>query len=244
MIRQFLRALGTALLVAGIALVIDAGLTVAWQEPFSAAYAHFVQGGLDDDLDDLEGGGPEGAERAALAALAMREQKIAYLARSVRRRVPEGQPIARISIPALGVGKAVVNGTNTADLRKGPGLIESTELPGLGGTTAIAGHRTTYGAPFHSVDKLKKGNRILIGTPYGRFEYVVTGKRIVKPTDTWVLERIGRERLVLSACHPLYSAAERIIVFADLRRYVPPTKGPWADVLAAKSGTLSATAAG
>ncbi len=243
MIRQFLRALGTALLVAGIALVIDAGLTVFWQEPFSAAYAHFVQGGLDDELTDLDEGGPADAERAALAALAERDQKIAYLARSVRRRVRDGQPIARISIPALGVGRAVVNGTNTADLRKGPGLIESTELPGLGGTTAIAGHRTTYGAPFHSVDKLKKGNRILVGTPYGRFEYVVTHKRIVKPSDTWVLERIGRERLVLSACHPLYSAARRIIIFADLKRYVPPTKGPWADVLAAGAGagTLSTT---
>ncbi|MBJ7471896.1 MAG: class E sortase, partial [Solirubrobacteraceae bacterium] len=167
MIRRFLRAFGTALLVAGIALVIDAALTVVWQEPFSAAYAHFVQGGLDEDLEQLDAG-PADAERAALAALTEREQKIAYLARSVRRRVEPGQPIMRISIPALGVGKAVVNGTDTADLRKGPGLIESTELPGLGGTTGIAGHRTTYGAPFHSVDKLKKGNRILIGTPYGR----------------------------------------------------------------------------
>lgn len=244
MVRRFLRALGTALLVAGIALVLDAGLTVVWQEPFSAAYAHFVQGGLDDDLDQLDDGGATDAEAAALAALGEREQKIAYLARSIRRRVGKDEPIARISIPALGVGKTVVDGTDTAALRKGPGLIESTDLPGLGGTTAIAGHRTTYGAPFHSVDKLKKGNRILIGTPYGRFEYRVSNKRIVKPTDVWVLERIGRERLVLSACHPLYSAAERIIVFAELERYVPPTKGPWAKVLQARHGTLAETAAG
>ncbi len=242
MIRRFLRALGTALLVAGIALVIDAGLTVFWQEPFSAAYAHFVQGGLDGDLDELDQAGPGAADSAALAALTERDQKIAYLARSVRRKVEPGESIARISIPALGVGRTVVNGTDTADLRKGPGLIESTEMPGLGGTTGIAGHRTTYGAPFHSVDKLKKGNRIFIGTPYGRFEYVVERKRIVNPTDVWVLERVGRERLVLSACHPLYSAEQRIIVFADFVRYVPPSKGPWADVLAAKSGTLAATA--
>ena len=242
MIRRFLRALGTALLVAGIALVIDAGLTVVWQEPFSAAYAHFVQGGLDDDLEQLDNEGPGAAETAALAALTERDQKIAYLARSTRRKVAEGDPIVRISIPALGLGRAVVNGTQTDDLRKGPGLIESTELPGLGGTTGVAGHRTTYGAPFHSIDKLKKGNRIFIGTPYGRFEYRVTHQRIVKPSDVWVLERIGRERLVLSACHPLYSAAQRIIVFADFVRYVPPAKGPYADVLAAKSGTLAKTA--
>lgn len=240
MIRRFLRSLGTALFVAGLALIVDAGLTVAWQEPFSAAYAHFQQGGMDSELSSLDASGPARAEVDALAGLTEREQKIAYLARSVRRRVDHDEPIVRISIPKLGLGRTVVNGTDTAGLRKGPGLIESTDLPGLGGTTAIAGHRTTYGAPFHSIDRLTKGDRILVGTPYGRFEYAVERKRIVKPTDVWVLERIGRERLVLSACHPLYSAAERIIVFAELVRYVPPTKGPWANVLARTGGSLSA----
>ncbi|MDO9356517.1 MAG: class E sortase [Solirubrobacteraceae bacterium] len=241
MIRRFLRALGNALLVAGVALMVDAGLTVAWQEPFSAAYAHFVQGGLNGDLDELSAAGPGAGDVAALAALSERDQKIAYLARSIRRQVPKGQPIARISIPKLKLGRAVVDGTDTASLRKGPGLIESTDLPGLGGTTAIAGHRTTYGAPFHSIDRLKKGDRIFVGTPYGRFEYVVNRQRIVKPTDVWVLERIGRERLVLSACHPLYSAAERIIVFAEFVKYRPPSKGKWASVLSAKTGSLAAT---
>ncbi len=160
----------------------------------------------------------------------------------MRRRVGEGEPIARVSIPKLGLGRTVVNGTDTAALRRGPGLIESTELPGLGGTTAIAGHRTTYGAPFHDIDKLRKGDTIVVGTPYGNFVYAVDRTRIVKPTDTWVLERIGRERLVLSACHPLYSAAERIIVFAEFVRYRPPSKGKWAKVLQAQpTGSLAAT---
>lgn len=243
MIRRFLRSLGTALLIAGVTLVIDAGLTVVWQEPFSAAYAHLVQGGLDGDLDDLNDSGPDQADRDALAALSEREQKVAYLARSLRRRVPKGQSVVRVSIPKLKLGRAVVDGTDTAALRKGPGVIESTDLPGLGGTTAIAGHRTTYGAPFHDVDRLRKGDKILVGTPYGRFEYEVSRQRIVKPSDVWVLQRIGREHLVLSACHPLYSAAERIIIFAELVGYRPPSKGPWAKALATTSGSLARTPA-
>ncbi|MBO9532396.1 MAG: class E sortase [Solirubrobacteraceae bacterium] len=245
MIRRFIRSLGTALLIAGVALILDAALTVVWQEPVSAAYSMVVSGKLDDELADLDTEGPAASEAAVLQALATRDQRIAYLARSLRRRVDYGEPIARISIPKLKLKKAVVDGTDTAALRKGPGLIESTELPGLGGTTAIAGHRTTYGAPFHDIDKLVRGDTIAVGTPYGNFVYEVERKRIVKPTDVWVLQRIGRERLVLSACHPLYSAAQRIIVFAKFVRYRPPAKGPWAKVLQARpTGTLSATPGG
>lgn len=240
MIRQFVRALGTALLIAGVVLMLDAALTVVWQEPLSAAYSAIVRGKVDDELGDLEKRGPVSSEVAALEALATREQRVAYLARSVRRRVPYGQPIARIAIPKIHLKRAVVDGTDTAALRRGPGLIESTELPGLGGTTAIAGHRTTYGAPFHSIDKLTKGDKIVLGTPYGDFVYKVDRHRIVKPTDTWVLQRVGREQLVLSACHPLYSAAQRIIVFAELVRYRAPKHGPWAKVLQGKPrGTLA-----
>lgn len=233
MIRRFLRSLGTGLLIAGVILILDAALTVIWQEPFSYAYSAVIQGGLDEDLAQLGNEGPAAAEREALAALAARDQKIAYLARSLRRRVPSGSPIARVSIPKLDVTKPVINGTSTGDLRKGPGLIESTDLPGLGGTTAIAGHRTTYGAPFNAVDDLRAGDRIILTLPYGRFDYRVERTQIVKPDALWVLDRVGRERLVLSACHPLHSAAERIIVFARFDRYRPPESGDWADALSA-----------
>jgi sortase A len=240
MIRRFVRSLGTALLIAGLALIIDAALTVGWQEPISAAYSAVVRGQIDGDLGHLEASGPATGELAALEALATRDQKIAYLARSVRRRVGENAPIARISIPKIHVKRTVVNGTGTAALRKGPGLIESTEMPGLGGTTGIAGHRTTYGAPFHDLDRLRTGDTIAVGTLYGNFIYRVERRRIVQPTETWVLERIGRDRLVLSACHPLYSAQQRLIVFASLVRYRPPSKGPWAKVLSAQvSGSLA-----
>ncbi len=228
-------------MIAGIALIADAALTVVWQEPVSAAYSAVVRGQLDDELAQLDTRGPAASESAVLEALATRDQRIAYLARSIRRRVAYGQPIARISIPKLGLRRAVVDGTDTAALRKGPGLIESTELPGLGGTTAIAGHRTTYGAPFHSIDRLRKGDRIVVGTPYGSFVYAVERQRIVKPTIRGCSIASAASGSCSPPATPLYSAAERIIVFAELVRYRPPTKGPWAKVLQAQpAGTLAA----
>ena len=111
-----------------------------------------------------------------------------------------------------------MQGTGTADLRRGPGHYPDTPLPGQRGTVAIAGHRTTYGAPFHDVDDLRRGDAIVLSMPYGRFTYRVQRTRIVEPTATEVTDPVGYDRLVLSACHPLYSAAQRIIVFARLEK--------------------------
>jgi sortase A len=84
------------------------------------------------------------------------------------------------------------------------------------GTVGIAGHRTTYGAPFRHVDRLRRGDKVEVDMPYGRFTYEVQRTRIVPPTAIWVTDRVSYDRLVLSACHPLYSAAKRIVVFARL----------------------------
>jgi sortase A len=94
-------------------------------------------------------------------------------------------------------------------------------MPGERGTVAIAGHRTTYGAPFRKVDKLDPGDRIELRMPYGDFVYRVERTKIVPPTELSVLDRVDHDRLVLSACHPLYSAAQRIIVFARLTTATP-----------------------
>ena len=111
-----------------------------------------------------------------------------------------------------------MEGTEADDLRKGPGHYPATPLPGQRGTIGIAGHRTTYGAPFHDIDDLRPGDRIELAMPYGSFTYRVERTRIVPPTATEVTDRVGYDRLVLSACHPLYSAAQRIVVFARLER--------------------------
>ena len=110
----------------------------------------------------------------------------------------------------------MVEGTGTGDLRRGPGHYPDTPLPGARGTVAVAGHRTTYGAPFRRLDQLGRGDRIEMVMPYGRFTYTVERTRIVPPTATWVTTAPRHDRLVLTACHPLYSAAQRIVVFARL----------------------------
>jgi sortase A len=112
----------------------------------------------------------------------------------------------------------VIEGTKTGDLRKGPGHYGDTPLPGQRGTVAIAGHRTTYGAPLRTIDKLRRGDPIQIEMSYGRFTYRVEKTRIVDPSEVSVKRRVAYDRLILSACHPLYSAAQRIVVFARLER--------------------------
>ena len=214
--RAALRHFANVLIVAGVLLMADAVLTVVWQEPLSAYLAHRQQGKLSKNLVALDRAGVSPLEARALSAIDDQSARMAFLGRSLRRRVPDGGALGRIEIPKIGASFVFVDGTNTADLRKGPGLYEETPMPGAGGTTAIAGHRTTYGSPFRHVDELKAGDTIRLRLPYGVFEYSVEKTLIVKPTALWVTRRVGHDRLVLSACHPLYSAAKRIIVFARL----------------------------
>lgn len=130
--------------------------------------------------------------------------------------VPEGEPTARIRIPKIGVDKIVVEGVSLADLKKGPGHYPQTPLPGQEGNAAIAGHRTTYGAPFNRIDELVAGDEIFVETVQGEFRYLVTEQLIVSPSQVEVLEDKGDDRLTLTACHPKYSARQRIVVVAQL----------------------------
>jgi len=130
--------------------------------------------------------------------------------------VPEGEAMARLRIPVIGVDKIVVEGVSLGDLKKGPGHYPETPLPGQEGNAAIAGHRTTYGAPFNRIDELVAGDEILVETAQGEFRYLVTEQLIVSPTQVEVLDDKGDNRLTLTACHPKYSARQRIIVVAEL----------------------------
>jgi sortase A len=215
-VRRPLRALSTVLIIAGVLMLSDAALTVAWQEPVSGVYARIVQGRLSDDLHKLELQRPSAVELAALEALKGETRRMAFLARRLRVTAHPGDAVGRIRIPKIGANFVVVNGTDTVSLRKGPGIYDEVPFPGAPGTTAIAGHRTTYLAPFRKIDKLRRGDKITIEMPYGRFTYDVERTRIVPPTEVSVIKRVSYDRLVLSACHPLYSAAKRIVVFARL----------------------------
>jgi len=219
--RRILRTLSSVLIVAGTLLIADAVLTVTWQEPGSALFAHFEQRRLDDELRALESDTLPTVDRRALAGLRDQRRKLAFAARSLDRRARAGRSLGRIRMPRIDVSTVVVAGTGTADLRKGPGHYPGTPLPGVRGTVGVAGHRTTYGAPFRKIDKLRKGDRIELDMPYGRFVYEVERTRIVPPTATWITDRVSYDRLVLSACHPLYSAAKRIAVFARLVQSEP-----------------------
>ena len=134
--------------------------------------------------------------------------------RVVGAQAAEGRRDRRIIIPKIDVDEYVVEGTDTESLRKGPGHYPETPLPGEPGTVAIAGHRTTYGAPFRNLDKLKHGDMIVVDMPDHRYVYRVEQTKIVDDQDLSVLTPVGYKRLLLSACHPLYSAAQRIVVFA------------------------------
>jgi sortase A len=219
--RRALRACSTVLIVAGALMVADAGATFAWQEPVSALMARLAQNRLAGELEEIERAAPTPVQRRALRSLRTDRRRIAFLAREARQASDEGDPIGRIEIPAIGAEFVVVQGTDGATLRRGPGHYPDTAFPGLGGTVAIAGHRTTYGAPFRRTDDLEPGDEIVLEMPYGRFAYAVERTRIVPPSALWVTREVGYERLVLSACHPLYSAAERIVVFARLRDVRP-----------------------
>ena len=214
--RRALRSLSTVLIISGVLMLVDAGLTLVWQEPVSAVYASLVQGGLGDDLGKLERAQPSGLDLAALRKLATEKRRMAFLARRLRADLDSGAAAGRIKIKRIKANHVLVNGTDPDSLRKGPGIYDDVPFPGAPGTTAIAGHRTTYGAPFRKIDKIRRGDRVVVEMRYGTFTYEVEKTRIVKPTAVEVIRRVGYDRLVLSACHPLYSAAKRIIVFARL----------------------------
>ncbi|MCK8115872.1 sortase [Anaerosoma tenue] len=132
------------------------------------------------------------------------------------RSLDAGAVFGRIVIPAIGLDTLVVNGVSTADLRKGPGWIDWTDLPGPEGTCGISGHRTTYGAPFARVDELVQGDTIDLYSPYRRYRYSVTGTVIVRPDQIEVVAPTEHPSLTLTACHPPYSARYRIAVQAEL----------------------------
>ena len=216
-----LKALSTVLIVAGGLLLIDAAITLLWQEPVSALYASLRQNALGDDLNRIETRRIARVEVQALKRLQTEKRRLTFLARAERGKANPGDPLGRIQIPKIGANFVIVQGTDAGDLREGPGHYVNTPLPGEPGTVAIAGHRTTFLAPFRDIDELKPSDPINVQMPYGDFTYSVQRTRIVDPTATWVMRKIGYDRLVLTACHPLYSAAQRIVVTARLVKVTP-----------------------
>jgi sortase A len=219
--RRLLRDLSSVLIISGLLLVIDAGVTLIWQEPLTALIATIKRSEIDQRYLSYHAAPLSALDQRSLALLRAIPRRIAYLARRELRQVPTGAALGRITLPAIGASYIVVQGTDESSLEKGPGHYPSTALPGLGQTVAIAGHRTTYLAPFRHIDALAHGDRIILTMPYGRFVYIVQHTKIVTTNAWWITRNVGYDRLVLSACNPLFSAAQRIVVFARLAQTFP-----------------------
>jgi sortase A len=217
-VQRALRIISTMLITAGIVVLADAGLTLVWQEPLSAAYGSLQQSKAADQLNDLEAQYPSAADLAAIAGVSGDAAKARILADRFEPHLEEGHAIGRIKIDRIGLDMVVVQGTNTSSLEKGPGHYRATPLPGQPGTVAIAGHRTTYLAPFRHIDEIENGDEIRLEMPYAAFTYVVQRHAVVDPGDVGILKPVGYDQLVLTACDPPYSAAHRYVIFAKLAR--------------------------
>jgi sortase A len=215
---RFVRILSTVLITAGLVVLADAVLTLLWQEPMSAAYGSLKQSQASDQLDQLESEFPSSADLAALQGVVGDEARATVLADRFQRRIQEGDAIGRINIDRIGLDMVLMQGTDTATLQQGPGHYLNTPVPGQPGTVAIAGHRTTYLAPFRHINDIQDGDEVRLELPYAAFTYVVERHEVVDASAVNIIKPVGYDQLVLTACHPLHSAAQRWAVFARLER--------------------------
>jgi sortase A len=205
-------------MVVGLLALAETVVTIVWQEPITALSAHRNQQALADELDSTK---PSMPAASSTAAPTTTDDRIAGLAAQMDRRTSSGHALGRILIPSIGVKFVFVAGAGERSLKKGPGHYDSTVLPGQRGTVGIAGHRTTFLSPFRKLDKLGRGEQIVLTTPYGRFTYVVENSVVVLPSNGTVLRPVSHDRLVLTTCTPLFSAAKRLVVTARERSRVP-----------------------
>jgi sortase A len=220
------RAVAWMLIALGSLALADALVTIVWQEPISALYATIRQGDLEGQLHEIEAAPPPPRERRALERTRDERHRVLLLARRMEARTPRGSAIGRIDIPRIDSSFVLLDGTGTSELEAGPGLYTKAQygvvFPGVPGTTAIAGHRTTFLEPFKHIAELRRGEHIYITMPYARLSYTITGHRAVLPGDiSAVVARKRYTRLVLSSCTPEFSAEQRLLVFARLTRVQP-----------------------
>ena len=222
--RRTLRIAGTLLILAG-ALTLAWTLVVwQWQDPFTALYTKWKQHQLTSQYQKRV---EAFSAPIATTSLADERRSIAREAKRYRASSTRGEAIGRIRIPRMGVNLVLVNGTDHDTLKKGPGRDGRTFMPGENRLIYIAGHRTTYDAPFSHIDRLHSGDRVTIEVPYGTFIYAVTRHRIVKATDLSVLRSPKHEVVELQACHPRFFASHRYIAYARLLRVEPRGAKPY-----------------
>jgi sortase A len=223
--RRWVRILGTVLVVLGVLTLVWAAVVWQWQDPFTALYTTWRQHQLTSQYEKRV----EAFDAAPFptSSVAAERKSIAREAKRYRLESKRGQAIGRIRVSRMGVDMILVNGTDHETLKKGPGRDLQTFMPGENRLVYIAGHRTTYLAPFSHIDRLRTGDRITIEVPYATFVYSVTHHRIVSATDLSVLRSPQHELLALQACHPRFFASHRYIAYARLTRVEPRGAAPY-----------------
>jgi sortase A len=213
------RILGLLLIVAGALTLTWVVVVWQWQDPFTAIYTHFQQNRLSHTYERrVQAYHPTPTRGKDLAAV---QVEIAAEARAYRRTLHTGDPVGRLQIGRIGLKMVVVQGTDHETLKKGPGHYEQSAVPGEGHLIYVAGHRTTYLAPFARINDIKVGDYITFSVPYATFTYRVQRHYVVPSDELSVLKDHGSEILRLQACHPRFFATHRYIVDAMLASVTP-----------------------
>jgi sortase A len=215
--RRLARAVGLVLAVAGALTLVWAVVVWRWEDPFTGLYTtwqqHRLEGQLNREFQEYA------RPRPALAVqnTGAEAHRLGLAAARLRRTADAGQPIGRIVIPRLGLNMILVNGTDEGSLTRGPGRDLRSYMPGQNRLVYIAGHRTTYLAPFSHIEEIRAGDFITLEMPYATFRYRAARHVIVPANDLAVLRSPRHELLALQACHPRFFATHRYIVYARLR---------------------------
>ena len=226
------RILGLLLITAGVLTLAWVVVVWRWQDPFTAIYTHIQQNRLSHNYERrVRAYQPKPTHGKDLAAV---QVQIAAEARAYQRTLHTGDPVGRLQIGRIGLKMVVVEGTDDETLKKGPGHYTPSALPGEGHLIYVAGHRTTYLAPFAHINDIRVGDYITFSLPYATFTYRAQRHYIVRSDQLSVLQDHGSEILRLQACHPRFFATHRYIVDATLAS-VTPTGGETYTLKAAAS---------
>ena len=215
------------MLTVGLAALLWAFVVWQWNDPFTAMYTRWEQHRLVGAHERIVAEFRPAIPLAPTATPATEAAAVARAARRLRTVAGVGAPIGEIVVPRLHLHMLMVNGTDADTLKRGPGRDERTFMPGQGQLVYIAGHRTTYLAPFSHIDEMRPGDHITLVMPYATLTYAVTGHTIVNSDDLSVLKSHGREVVALQACHPRFFATQRYIVWARPVRVSPRGGRPY-----------------
>ena len=206
--RRLFRMLGLALMLSGIAVMGYPATTFLVTTK--------AQDDLRADWNRLVKESTKNLDSKTSTSTLESSQSTGESANPSNSKVPPGKAAFRLIVPKLDLDRIVVKGTDTASLKLGPGYMSKTSQPGESGVCVVSGHRTTYGAPFFRLDRLKSGDQIIVETIDYRFTYTVFDIKTVNPKDTSFISKTGPPIIALTTCTPIHSARQRLVVLAKI----------------------------